>query len=297
MLKLDDKIFEKCNQAILISGGARNGTTILGKLVHSFKRVEYVFEPPMFFSLFALIDSLEEEHWKLMYETYLYEEFLINALSGRNLNCNKEDDSSIFKVKSKNLVLERQLVSLHKKDAEKIAKNSKLVYKMPDIMPFIPKLKKYYPKTTVVLISRKAPEVIRSLMKKQWFNDDYISEMNYIWPNVFYNGKRVPFWVKSGDEELWCEMDSLDRCAYYYVRMNETSEEIQDCLSLKYDELLSDPVGTVSRLADKLNLEFGNKTDEILKTVKRRNQVDDDKLLDEIDPPLRERVIYYSERS
>ena len=99
--QLAPEISEKCNNAVLISGSARSGTTILSKILHSFKNVELVYEPPVLFSLFALLPEIEEKQWRLLYETYLYEEFFINALSGRSVNCNRKDDSSIFLVKDK----------------------------------------------------------------------------------------------------------------------------------------------------------------------------------------------------
>ena len=67
MLSLDKKISKKCNEAIIISGGARSGTTIIGKVLHSLKNVEYAFEPPALFALFPLINDLPKKIWKLLY--------------------------------------------------------------------------------------------------------------------------------------------------------------------------------------------------------------------------------------
>ena len=85
-IQLVPEVFEKCNKAVLISGSARSGTTILAKILHSFKNVELAFEPPVLYSLFALLPELEEKQWRLLYETHLYEEFFRDALSGRAIN-------------------------------------------------------------------------------------------------------------------------------------------------------------------------------------------------------------------
>ena len=43
---------------------ARSRTTIIGKIIHSFDRVEYAFEPPDLLSLLSLIDIMIQ-HQKL----------------------------------------------------------------------------------------------------------------------------------------------------------------------------------------------------------------------------------------
>ena len=39
------------DKMVIIGGSARSGTTIIGKLIHSLKNIEYQFEPPMLVSL------------------------------------------------------------------------------------------------------------------------------------------------------------------------------------------------------------------------------------------------------
>ncbi len=107
MLELDPATKAVIESAVVITGGGRSGTTILGKLIHTFRNVEYAFEPPMLVALFALLDQLPEPTWKFLYEAYLAEEFLSNALAGRTINTNRVDDSSIHAVKSEVEIEER----------------------------------------------------------------------------------------------------------------------------------------------------------------------------------------------
>lgn len=291
---LDRKISEKCNNAILISGSARSGTTIFGKILHTFQNVEYVHEPPMLFSLFALIGKLCGNEWKLLYETYLYEEFLMSSLAGRGLNCNRIDDSSIYNVKPVSLIEERLNKTLRKIDTEAMAQNSQIVYKMPDIVPFLSRLKYYYPKTRIVIILRKAPEVFNSLLEKGWFSDSALRDMNLIWPNRMLNGIRIPFWVGINDDEEWVEMDELHRIAYYYINVNSPVEKLQGCIKIKYDDLVEDPYATVKAVSDELGILWGEKTGEIINTVKRTQKDRDYTILNELRPDMREKVDYYS---
>ena len=72
--------------------------------------------PPMLFTLFSLMEKLNREEWCLLYETYLYEEFMLGALAGRAINCNKSDDSSIYRVKNPQEIEDRLQNSLGKSD-------------------------------------------------------------------------------------------------------------------------------------------------------------------------------------
>ncbi len=294
-VRLDDKISEKSNEVTVISGYARSGTTIMGKLLHSFQDVEYTFEPPMMASLFSLIDTLDENNWKLLYETYIYEEFLMNALAGRGINCNTADDSSIYKVKSESIINQRLSASLRKKDAEKVAEKSKVAFKLPDIIPFLPRLKEYYPNTRIIVMLREAPDVIYSLLEKQWFADQSLRQENLIWPNRFIDGYRIPYWVDSKDCKRWLEMNELDRIAYYYIRMNQPMSELPDCIRITYSELMENPHEIIRKLAGRLNAHWSDKTEEILSTVKRRRKDVDKSILDKISPDLQEDVRRCSE--
>lgn len=289
MYKLDNKIYEKCNNSILITGGARNGTTILGKIFHSFINVEYIYEPPMLFSLFALIDTLCEKDWRLLYETYSYEEFLINAIAGRNLNCNRSDDSSIYNVKTELEIDKRQSRSLSKIEAEKIANKSLIVWKMPDIVPYLSTLIKYYPKVKIILITRNPSDVLNSLLKKEWFSDDALQNSNQIWPNRLLNNFKIPFWVKNSDESLWLSYNLIDRCAYYYLRM-ATIIHNRNSIIISYDNLIQYPDKTISGLANNLHLKYGLKTKDIIKTIKKTNINRDDKIMLKVNEILRNKI-------
>lgn len=294
-LQFDKNIIKKCEEAIIISGSARSGTTIIGKLLHSFKGVEYAFEPPMLFSLFALLPVLPKEEWKLLYETYLYEEFLMNALAGRGLNCNLSDDSSIYRVKDKHLIAERLEQSLRKDEAEKKAETSKLVYKIPGITPFLTRLKKYYPGSTVVIMTRKAFEVFNSIMEKGWFRSETLKRKNRTWPNHFIRELRIPFWVDGPDKVAWYRMNEIERIAYYYLRINRSVSELSDCIIIRYEDFIKSPGRILQKLADRLGLTPGEKTEEILNTVHLIPKKRDLKILDRLRPELRQEVEYWSE--
>ena len=65
----------------------------------SLERVEYFFEPPTLFSLFALLDDLPGREARFLFDTFLHEELLIGALSGRVINLRGQDDGSILHTK------------------------------------------------------------------------------------------------------------------------------------------------------------------------------------------------------
>ena len=294
---LSELAAKKIHNSTLISGSARSGTTIVSKIVHSFYKVELAFEPPMLFSLIPLIDNLREKDWKLLYETYLYEDFFLNSLAGRSINCNLVDDSSIYNVKSNNEISKRLKYSASKVDVERIAMDSNLVFKLPDITPFIAKINNYYPSSKVVIVKRDAVGVLNSLLKKQWFSDYNLLNKNMVWPFIYRDGFRVPFWVRERDISSWVKMTEIDRCAYYYIRVNENVDLIENKIEVKYNELLRDPYNIVENLSHDLGFKFGEKTCEIIGTIKDQKNTLDKSIINKVDERMAKIVKLYSDMS
>lgn len=292
-LHLSALVSKKINNSILISGSARSGTTIIGKIIHSFEGVEYAFEPPLLFTLFSMIETFPQDEWMLLFESYLYEDFFINAVAGRSINCNRRDDSSIYNVKDHQEIEKRLSKSLSKNEAEEKGKHKVISFKMPDIVPYLLRFQQYYPDIKIVIMKRECISTINSLVAKKWFAEEN-SQQNFIWPFRMHNGSQIPYWVRAEDDDAWSKMSELDKCAYYYIRVNEDIPKIRNGLVVNYHKLLSDPLGTSEKLATELNLKFGKKTKEIVDQVKPTNRKRDVNIIDRISPELREKVKYYS---
>lgn len=295
MLELHASTRECAGSAILISGSARSGTTIVGKLIHSFETVEYIFEPPALIALFPLIESLSEKDWNYLYEAYLYEEFLINAISGRAINTNLADDSSIYAVKDKAEIDVRLARSWPKVEASELAAQRKAAYKIPNIVPYIPTLRTRYPSMSIIMMMRGALETIHSLLEKHVFTPGHPSAA-LPWPYRSDGGQRIPYWVQRGDEGLWRELNELDRCAYYYIRMNDGVEETDKQIILKYSTLISKPHEVAESLAEQLGVKFGLYTTDIIKQIKPLGKHLDSSLLKQISTEFRAQVEMLSER-
>ncbi len=295
MFSISNEAGKKVNQAILVSGSARSGTTIVGKIIHSFEGVEYAFEPPLTYSLIPLINKMPEEQWRLLYETYLYEDFFVNAICGRHINCNQSDDSSIYRVKDKNEIEARLSQSTGKSEAEQTAAGSVIAYKMPDIVSYIPRLQDYYPGTRVVIVDRGHSETLNSLLRKEWFTNENANK-NLIWPFTWYKDMQIPFWVREEDFDDWCQMSPLDRCAYYYLETMKSTERVKNKIIVQYQDLLDAPEDTVKTLAGTLGLSFGPKTKEILATVKPTSSERNPHILDQVDSSLRAQILQLTGR-
>lgn len=295
-LQLDPGMRRAVDTAVLVSGSARSGTTVLGKLIHSFADVEYMFEPPTVIALFALLDTLPESIWRFMYEAYLGEEFLANALAGRSINTNRADDSSIWAVKSAHEIERRLSRSWGKLDVMRKVEHSVLAYKIPNIVPMLGQFHLRYPDTRLIVIKRGAVETIQSLMQKGWFLANGAAR-NLAWPFREHDGVRIPYWVNHGDEELWRSLGEIDRCAYYYLRMSDAPPESDRVLHVRYASLVIQPTNSAEQLADWLGLRFGEKTAEVLETIRSTGKPLDHGIIDRISEQFRARVVEQSARA
>lgn len=293
MLQLEPAMQRAVETAILVSGGGRSGTTVLGKLIHSFSDVEYVFEPPTLIALFALFETLPESAWRFLYEAYLGEDFLANALAGRAINTNRADDSSVLAVKTAQEIDRRLERSWGKHDLMQASAHSVIAYKIPNIVPMLARFHARYPGSRIVVIKRGAAETIQSLMQKGWFRDLGPGSTLH-WPFREQAGVRVPYWVAPGDETLWCELAEVDRCAYYYLRMSDAPPENSRVLHVRYAELVAQPVDTAHRLAHWLGLTPGARTPDVLAAIAPTGKPVDAKVIDRVSLQFRDEVLRQS---
>jgi hypothetical protein len=295
-LEISPLATECANNAILITGSARSGTTIMGQLISSFNRIEFSYEPPMLLTIFTLIEQTREHHWRMLYETYLYEEFLLNVLAGRVFNFNKFDNSAILKVKSSEEIDGRLNLNLSKADAEQFSQDRIVAFKIPDVISFVPSVKKYYPSMRVIVMLRDAVGTMNSAMQRGWFREDSENK-NLIWPFHRLKNLQVPYWVKLEDIEYWLSLSEIDRAAYYYIRINENVRNIEGRIEIKYIDLVYNAHTTASGLAEKLGVSFGDKTAAIIEKIKRTDKVRDLGLIGKIRDELRGQVKHYSDLS
>lgn len=286
---------EVCNRTLIISGCTRSGTTIVGQVLHSMDEVELCYEPPALCSLIALVGELPKEVWRLLYATYLYEEFLINAVSGRSLNCNRTDDSSIYRVKDAAWVESRLSRSVPKRVAARVASGRQLALKIPDVVPFLPKVCEYYPGLRVVLVHRNANDTFNSLMAKRWFSDEAVREGSLIYPRRTVRGIHVPYWVAPEDAAQWAESDELRRVTYYYVRITRVFESITNRIVVDYDQMVNNPDEVVAQLASRLSLTYGARTRDVIQSIRRRERPRED-YVSQLEPAMRQEVLELSKR-
>ena len=269
----DARIRERLGEAICVTGIARSGTTLVGSLIHSMRGVEYSFEPPTLVMLFLLLDRLPAEAWKLLYETYLFDELMVNGLGGRFMNLNPNDDSSILRAKSFSEIFGRFEKShpygeLFDEGLQRI-----IAYKIPDLMSRIPALRQLYPGTRFVVMLRHPDPVSLSTDRKGWFVPP---QQTYRDCGILreVGGQLVSAWIPPEDAAQWMEMSPIDRSYRFYSYMYEPLLTQPDVLIVNYESLMDRPAQISAQIAERLGLEAGVKTAEIVAGVRERHPRD-----------------------
>jgi len=269
---INSRAHKSVSNAVLITGTARSGTSIIGTLVHSFWPVEYIFEPPLLYGLFPLIRRLDKWEWCYLYETYLYNDFLLDALAGRRLNMNMHDESSIFQAKSEEEIEKRLQKGWRAHALMEVADDSRIVYKMPDIQPYLAKLLDYYPRMKIIVMSREPETLAGSLRKKGWFTNEALKARVANWPWKNQRGIAIPFWVPGSMEETWRDTNEEGRIRIYLEVMNGSSrgpdpvgyDPGESLLKVPYEDFIADPDAYAQRICEFLGVKYGSITESMV---------------------------------
>ena len=264
---------EAIQRSILLGGSARSGTTIMGKLLGSLEGVEYFFEPAFLHKFIWQLGNMPDSDWKRVFEAYAYDDLLLGAIAGRNLNFNRHDDSCIFNVKAE-AEIEKRLAKSHRKlELESLATQHTLAFKIPDLAFKVPHFQHLYPGLRAIAMVRNPADVLNSLISKKWFSDAAL-HIDSPLPQIDFEtmgAYRVPRWVEAFQVDFWMSSTEVERCAYYWIRINEYLLGNQEAYHFVfYDELVRHPETVLDRLCAKMGLERGGKTVEVLASISPR---------------------------
>ncbi|MBL4889315.1 MAG: sulfotransferase [Candidatus Lindowbacteria bacterium] len=261
------------DRSIIVCGCGRSGTTIMGKLVASLETVDYFYEPLYLNSHLTSMSTIDANTWNSLFESYLYEELLLNSLAGRNLNLNKNDDSSIYHYKTPDLIDSRLATSGRRNELEETSMNSTICFKLPDSLFLVPELRTRYPGLRAVAMVREFNDTMDSLIKKGWFSDATL-ELGASGPMSamhFTDNHRIPFWVKELEIDNWIELSEIDRTAWYYLATHRfILNNIDSFYVVNYDTLIEEPSQVFGNLCTFFDLRAGRLTAKLLGEVSRR---------------------------
>ena len=266
----------------------------MGKLVHSCRGVEYAFEPEILVRLMLMAGAIPREAWRLLYETILHEQILMEAIAGRGLNFNTSDDSCIFSAKSVREISERFANGQNRyKDLAARATEATIAYKLPNILSSVPYLLSLYPETRIVVMLRHPDAVVLSLKRKGWFLRDapLYRETGLL---KLVEGHAFPAVIDDSMVAAWSKANETDRCYLLYIHNYAALSRIDNPLVVDYSRFVDEPGGVFRSLIGDLKLHPGENTAQLLAGVSERHTAYPPPT--DGDPDLREEAIILYER-
>lgn len=245
---------------ILLTGAMRSGTSVLGKIIGSFDQVEFFYEPMIFVNL------LLNPSCHALLEDYIYSDLMMPALAGRNINLNRNDDSSIYNYKSEAFIAARMSRSWPADLIHATYPSVSCLVKYPTYISQIASLPTHYFPMKRVYIYREPNGNLHSLLRKRWFSDEVLAagvrgEFRKV------DDQKLPLWIEDGEREDFLSLDEQGRCLFYYNKCLSASLDKFD-LILSYESLCNDPFATAEQLQNNLGISPGDRTHELLKNMR-----------------------------
>jgi hypothetical protein len=261
---------EKTSNAIFLSGGTRTGTSMMARLIYSLDRVECFHEPAFLYAFFYMIDEIGEEQWKILLESFVFQELLLSALAGRRLNFNENDESCVFHSRPRDEIAERLARTQRHHELLPRALGYRLAFKMPETVPQLDRLRRYYPKMTFLVMLRRPETVIASLIDRGWYSDSQMKGRggDWLFRSMSVADMKLPAWVPDSLIDEFVRAKEVDRCAMCYIEQYRHLVNRRDCLVVDFDQLMRQPQPYFTTLVEALGERFGPMTAKLLDAVR-----------------------------
>lgn len=286
---------------IILTGLPRSGTSILGKLVGSFRSVEYAFEPPLVGYLDAQCrhDLLDPTTASELLKVYLFYDYFAEFVHGRGYNFRPSDTSNVLEMQTVPEILKKWDRVETMADAVEVAPEYTFSFKFPGTYHVISAFYEQLPNAHIVDIGRNLDRVLASLFEKQWFFDDNLGpDATGLWPFHDCDGEYlVPYLVAESDTDRWQAMTPETRTAYICNRFAENRlaftqqyGDSEKCHQIRYERLIDEPAAVTDELTTALGVERGPATQSIVDEIEPTAASHDvEAILTDCDSEVRER--------
>ena len=260
----------------LVSGCARTGTSLVGRLVSTFPNTVYEYEPSMLSSLIGQMNVIESKTLKSLWDSYIVWESVIPSLAGRRLNLHPLDESSALRYLSDGEIARRHSKSWTQAELLPLVPDQHVCLKLPDISPLLADLNELLGVGTRIVLTGRSPlPTIRSLVGRRWFDDSL--DPRLIWQCRWQEGAPVPFWVPQERIHEFHRASAVGKASLYYLAMHESSAAYQDALHVPFEQLLSNPEEVCDAVANFLGLQPTEMTRNVIQSIEQdRNSGGDD---------------------
>ena len=269
MLYLSSRAEELVKNCCFLAGPGRSGSTLWGRILGTMQKTCYLYEPEFLHALFPASSWMQNKIFRFLFEAFLYEEKFINTVSGRSLNFNKNDLSSIYKIKKNNEI--KTLIS-KKWTKTKVAsffRNYRCIVKLTDNTMYLEKISTNYQTVFSVITHRNAEDCIRSLILKKWFSNSSLSSLVRVWPSRQRHGLVIPHWVPDNKIKNWVKWPEAQRAAFYYQTLLSSVPKRKNQIVASYENLVTNPRKEISRISDFLNLKPSAVTKSLISEIKK----------------------------
>lgn len=274
---------------VIISGLSRSGTSILSKIVGSFKDVLTLHEPLILRYLPTLAQN-NLMNFKLsshLLKGVLFEDYYLQILQGRRVNFRPADNSYFGNYERLTDVKRRWVRYQRRSDVLKDLNDGKYTFalKISELQSLYPVLKRIFKGVKFIEIVRNGQEVISSSLKRDWYTDDYLNVRMNEWAQ-FYKVK-IPWYVPKKDLRKFAEWNSATRIAYIWRILSEKGarygKRSSDYLRLRYEKLAADPEEITKLCEDFLNLSRTTVTAKHIKAIKNHSLTEHHEATDDIE--------------
>lgn len=300
-IRINNFVDNHLDDAVFLTGLPRSGTTILGRLVGSFRSVEYAFEPPVIPYLDAQCrhDLLESSTISELLRVYLYYDYFAEFVHGRGYNFRQSDASNILDMQTVPEILQKWNAVTTMEDAIETASEYTFSFKSPGVYHVLSTFYDRFSAVRVVDIGRNLDRVLVSLFNKQWFFDHNLGEdATGLWPFHDTNGQYVvPYLVAEDDIEWWQTMSAETRTVYICNRLAEDRLAFEEQYGdrdtyhqIRYERLIDQPETLTDELTAVLGLSRGSTTQKIVDEIEPTSAACEvDSILDDADTAVQDR--------
>jgi len=274
-----NKIF--ANNLVVITGVARSGTTLLGKIIGSFLDTYYIFEPPTFRLIPPLIHKgyLKERQGTELLKAILFDELYLQIIHGRYINFNEKDDSYIGHYVDPELIKERWKKYRRRKDVIEVLENNNYLFvlKIPNIQPSLNVLKNLFNDIKFVHCIRDGNNIVSSSIRKDFFTQDFLNKRYIDWSNEI-NSIKIPWFINKKDYSFFLKWNQYTLSAYIWrilteMGLNYTKNNRKNVFEFKFEDFIKKPMKFAGEMEKFVGKKQTNITRKHLDSIKSYKQL------------------------